>query len=196
MMIATNHRDLGANEIFTTGMLSPPGTFPVNSDLSILKIASTYAEAFESLLQTYEQIGENMPLLAQYEVMFYRNPYMRKVLELIYVDILEFHKKALRYFKQRSERLSISSKDCPRLTTLVPSVEAAILGHMENISYKIWWNFGEPSTTQKPGRKSGKLSSLRGVSKSEGSSGIRSTPHTRGRRKAKTSCRVHMVVCR
>jgi hypothetical protein len=41
-------------------------------------------------------------LLSQYQGLFQRNLNMRKVLALIYSDILEFHTKALKYFRQRS----------------------------------------------------------------------------------------------
>ena len=67
------------------------------------QIASAYTEAFDALLDAYQQIGESLPLLSQYQALFQRNPSMRKVLVLIYNDILEFHKKALKYFRQRSK---------------------------------------------------------------------------------------------
>lgn len=67
------------------------------------QIASAYTEAFDALLDAYQQIGESLPLLAQYQALFERNPNMQKVLALIYSDILEFHKKALKYFRQRSK---------------------------------------------------------------------------------------------
>jgi len=68
----------------------------------LIQVASTYTEAFDALLDAYEQIGENIPLLSQYGALFDRNPHMRVVLEMIYVDIFQFHKKALKYFQQRS----------------------------------------------------------------------------------------------
>jgi len=68
-----------------------------------LQVASTFADAFDALLDAYQDIGENIPLLAQYESLFKDNPHMYTVLELIYTDILEFHRKALSYFKQRSK---------------------------------------------------------------------------------------------
>jgi hypothetical protein len=66
------------------------------------QIASAYTEAFDALLDAYQQIGENLPLLSQYQGLFQRNLNMRRVLALIYSDILEFHTKALKYFRQRS----------------------------------------------------------------------------------------------
>jgi hypothetical protein len=68
----------------------------------LLQVASAYAEAFDALLDAYQQIGESLPLLSQYQTLFVRNPHMRKVLGMMYSDILEFHKKALKYFQQRS----------------------------------------------------------------------------------------------
>jgi hypothetical protein len=67
------------------------------------KVASTFAEAFDELLDVYSDIGESLPMLAQYESLFQEKGYMGKVLELIYVDILKFHHEAYKYFKQRSK---------------------------------------------------------------------------------------------
>lgn len=66
------------------------------------KAASTFAEAFDSLLDAYQRIGEQIPLLSQYETYFSNYPIMRQVLRLQYEDILNFHWKAMKYFKQRS----------------------------------------------------------------------------------------------
>jgi len=49
----------------------------------------------------YYDIGESIPLLAQYQTFLKENPYMNRVLELMYEDILEFHRRAYKYFKQR-----------------------------------------------------------------------------------------------
>jgi hypothetical protein len=94
MPIGTN-KVPAAGTNFSTAIQSPasPG---------LMQVASAYAEAFDALLDAYQQIGESIPLLSQYQTLFARNPHMRKVLEMIYADILEFHKKALKYFQQRS----------------------------------------------------------------------------------------------
>ncbi|KAI9858937.1 MAG: hypothetical protein M1813_007239 [Trichoglossum hirsutum] len=67
----------------------------------LLQTASNWADSFEILLEAYEQIGEEIPLLEQYKAIFDYSPYMRKVLGLIYFDILEFHKRAIRFFSGR-----------------------------------------------------------------------------------------------
>jgi hypothetical protein len=48
------------------------------------------------------QIGEVLPLLEQYKALFNHRVEFREVLALMYEDILEFHKGALRYFSGRS----------------------------------------------------------------------------------------------
>ena len=55
-------------------------------------------ETFDTLLDAYVSIGERMPLLRQYREIFQNTPHMTKVLEMIYADILNFHRMALRVF--------------------------------------------------------------------------------------------------
>jgi hypothetical protein len=43
-----------------------------------------------------------MPLLEQYKSLFGLKPHMKRVLALIYTDILEFHKRAVRMFRGKS----------------------------------------------------------------------------------------------
>ena len=65
----------------------------------LLQVASTFADAFSALIDAYQRIGETIPLLIQYDVLFQKNPDMRQVLELMYHDIFDFHLQALKYFK-------------------------------------------------------------------------------------------------
>ncbi|KAH7122481.1 C2H2 domain-containing protein [Dendryphion nanum] len=64
----------------------------------LLLTAHTFAESFEVLLDAYERIGEQLPLLADYEALFSNSPRMLNVLELMYMDILTFHQDAMRFF--------------------------------------------------------------------------------------------------
>jgi hypothetical protein len=50
------------------------------------------------LLDAYSQIGEHMPLLEQYKEFFGDNEHMIPILALLYADILEFHRRAIRFF--------------------------------------------------------------------------------------------------
>ncbi|KAI0376807.1 hypothetical protein F5Y04DRAFT_273551 [Hypomontagnella monticulosa] len=68
--------------------------------LAFIWVASTFSEAFSSLLDAYKQIGDQMPLLSSYQSLFSDHPHMRSLLVMIFEDILAFHKEALRYFKK------------------------------------------------------------------------------------------------
>jgi hypothetical protein len=68
-----------------------------------MKVASSWAESFDTLLDAYQQIGEQIPLLLQYQTVFETSPHMASVLEMIYKDILEFHQQALRVFGKSSK---------------------------------------------------------------------------------------------
>lgn len=64
----------------------------------MLQTASNFVDSWETLLDAYQQIGEQLPLLQEYESLFHSSPHMIQVLELIYIDILDFHQQAMRYF--------------------------------------------------------------------------------------------------
>jgi hypothetical protein len=69
----------------------------------LLQVTSTWADSFDTILDAYKQIGEQIPLLQQYQALFDHSPHMQTVLEMIYSDILEFHKRALRTFSGPSQ---------------------------------------------------------------------------------------------
>jgi hypothetical protein len=69
---------------------------------TLKQVASTWAESFDTLLDAYRQLAENIPLLGQYQHLFNSDPRMVGVLAIIYEDIIEFHQVALRVFKQSS----------------------------------------------------------------------------------------------
>ncbi len=84
----------------------PPSDAPsqiIQVDAHIFKVASTWARAFDTLLDAYQQLAENIPLLEQYHALFRTTPRMASVLTIIYEDILEFHQTALRVFKRPSK---------------------------------------------------------------------------------------------
>lgn len=68
----------------------------------LLLVANNWAESFDALLDAYQQIGEQIPLLSQYQNVFTENADMRGVLGMMYKDILEFHQQALRVFGKPS----------------------------------------------------------------------------------------------
>jgi hypothetical protein len=67
----------------------------------MLLVASSYSEALNTLLDAYQEIGEHMPLLEQYETHIGNNSYLQEIVGLIYQDILKFHHKAMKHFRQR-----------------------------------------------------------------------------------------------
>ncbi|KAK4195589.1 hypothetical protein QBC40DRAFT_288802 [Triangularia verruculosa] len=67
----------------------------------LLITASSYNEAFDSLLNAYQDIWEQLPLLEEYASALESRPHLQTVLIWIYKDILEFHREAIGYFKHR-----------------------------------------------------------------------------------------------
>ncbi|CEJ62169.1 hypothetical protein PMG11_10677 [Penicillium brasilianum] len=65
--------------------------------------ANTFSEAFSKLLETYQVIGESLPLLEKCQGLLENTPYVRQALESIFNDILEFHEYALCYFQKPSK---------------------------------------------------------------------------------------------
>ena len=68
------------------------------------QVASTWTDAFDTLLDAYEQIGEHIPLLQQYQSLFESSPRMQNVLSLMYSDITEFHQRAIRFFADKGKQ--------------------------------------------------------------------------------------------
>jgi hypothetical protein len=58
--------------------------------------------ASTELLDMYESVSDNLPLVLKYENPFHAKPHRIRVLSLMYKDILDFHQLALAYFRNRS----------------------------------------------------------------------------------------------
>jgi len=67
------------------------------------QVASTYIEAFDTLLSTYEELAEYLPLYTQYESYFHSSPYMYKALGYVYKDLLNFHLRVYKIMKSSSK---------------------------------------------------------------------------------------------
>jgi hypothetical protein len=67
----------------------------------INQVANTWAECFDSLIEAYEEIGEQIPMLRQYQSLFVESPQMQKVLGYIFNDIVEFHTVAIRFLANK-----------------------------------------------------------------------------------------------
>lgn len=60
-------------------------------------------ESLDTLLDAYDQIGHNIPLLQKYKELFDKDDQMKKTLAFIYADVLDFHRRAIRFFNQSGE---------------------------------------------------------------------------------------------
>ncbi|KAI1128502.1 hypothetical protein F5Y10DRAFT_292051 [Nemania abortiva] len=66
----------------------------------LLLTATSWLESFDDLLDAYQLIAQNLPILEGYQSIFGRSPQIQSVLEGIWSNILEFHIRALRIFEQ------------------------------------------------------------------------------------------------
>ncbi|KAH8892450.1 hypothetical protein GQ53DRAFT_646497 [Thozetella sp. PMI_491] len=69
--------------------------------LALVWVASSMQEALTALLDAYQDIGEQMPQLQAYQDYSKVNPYLKEILGMLYGDILEFHREALKCFKKK-----------------------------------------------------------------------------------------------
>jgi adenylate kinase family enzyme len=63
------------------------------------QVASTYTDAFLALLDTYQSISRQLPLLEQYQDLFARHGGMEEILVCMFKNIFDFHLRALRFFQ-------------------------------------------------------------------------------------------------
>ncbi|KAJ2905926.1 hypothetical protein MKZ38_003714 [Zalerion maritima] len=67
----------------------------------LLVSATAHMDTFDSLLDAYKELGMVLPQLDQYSDMFGQYPEMKKLLAEIYCEILNFHRKAMRFFNSK-----------------------------------------------------------------------------------------------
>lgn len=68
----------------------------------LLQIASSFATALESLFAAFERIGENAPRFRRYAEVFRNSERMQHVIALMYEDILQFYRRAIKIFRRRA----------------------------------------------------------------------------------------------
>ncbi|KAL2066161.1 hypothetical protein VTL71DRAFT_2232 [Oculimacula yallundae] len=71
-----------------------------------LQIASKLDGAFDALLDAYEALGHSLPILSAVDTLFHSHPHMKEVLVNVYEDILDFHKRAIGFFKHGTWKLT------------------------------------------------------------------------------------------
>lgn len=65
-----------------------------------MKIASSYTDAFDLVLDAYKDIGNNLPQFEKYAQLFGDKPSVRKALVDVFEVILNFHKQAMKFFRR------------------------------------------------------------------------------------------------
>ncbi|KAK4221419.1 hypothetical protein QBC38DRAFT_492123 [Podospora fimiseda] len=75
----------------------------------MLQTACNLSEALNLLLEAYFELGELMPQLEAYQDYCRNNEHMRTVLALIYKDILDFHRVAMRHFRKSTWKKMFSA---------------------------------------------------------------------------------------
>ncbi|KAJ0110210.1 hypothetical protein J7T55_000642 [Diaporthe amygdali] len=67
--------------------------------LAFVWVASKYADALDRLLEAYQTIWGELPLLSSLQDLTSGRPYTKTILSWIYHDILDFHREAMKYFR-------------------------------------------------------------------------------------------------
>ena len=62
--------------------------------------ASTWVDTLDKIVNTYEEIGEFLPSLSEYQQLLSTCPNLKIYLERYYCDVLEFHRMALAVFSR------------------------------------------------------------------------------------------------
>ena len=66
-----------------------------------IKTTNPRERAFDNVLDVYEQLGNNIPLLYEYTRLFTGLPESERCLVYVYQDVLTFHRLAYRLFSLR-----------------------------------------------------------------------------------------------
>ncbi|KAA6406931.1 MAG: hypothetical protein FRX48_09229 [Lasallia pustulata] len=72
-----------------------------------LKIASNFLEAFDALLDAYKKIGDALPIFSAINDLFSSHSHVQQVLVNLYEDILDFHGRAVRFFRQKAWKITM-----------------------------------------------------------------------------------------
>lgn len=68
-----------------------------------VQVASKYADALDRLLEAYQTIWGELPLLSSFQDLTSGRPYTKTILSWIYHDILDFHREAMKYFRGKGK---------------------------------------------------------------------------------------------
>lgn len=65
------------------------------------QLASDFMSSFDKLIEAYVRIAENLPRFDRLSVAFQNTSDFQQVLAMVYSDILEFHRRAYKFFRRR-----------------------------------------------------------------------------------------------
>ncbi|KAI9727860.1 MAG: hypothetical protein M1834_007906 [Cirrosporium novae-zelandiae] len=71
----------------------------------MLQLASGYTNIFENLIDAYAKIAQAFPRFDRLSEVFKNDRRFQQVLSLVYVDVLEFHRRAYKFFRRRGWQL-------------------------------------------------------------------------------------------
>ncbi|KAK4158351.1 hypothetical protein C8A00DRAFT_28632 [Chaetomidium leptoderma] len=95
----------------------------------LLTVTKSYADAFNSLLEIYQELSEQIPLFESFKSLFSQHGHMRKLLVMIYEDILNFHWMALKY----SARVELFRANWKGFTSKVDHIKGNLRRHKDLI---------------------------------------------------------------
>lgn len=96
---------LGSNEVHAYGECYAPCQIILKLTGPTFEAASTFRDSFNPLIDTYEQLGETLPMRREYEKLLQRRDVMVRILTNICKDILDVHHAALRRFSGKGKKV-------------------------------------------------------------------------------------------
>lgn len=69
--------------------------------LRVSQLSSDFLSSFDKLIAAYARIAENLPRFDRLSTTFATSPDFHQVLAMVYTDILEFHRRAYKFFRRR-----------------------------------------------------------------------------------------------
>jgi hypothetical protein len=77
----------------------------------ILQLSADYLGAFEKLIAAYGRIAENLPRFDRLSNAFKDSSDFQQVLAVVYSDILDFHRKAYKFFKKNGDPICTPKRE-------------------------------------------------------------------------------------
>src|ERR1700753_1557660 len=104
----------------------------------LLQVTSNHMNALDGLLDVYKELGESLPIVEHYANQLQNKniPHLQQIIECIFSDIIKFHHKAYKFFKQRGQFTQVSSRIKMSIDANVHymySLETTIRSNLENL---------------------------------------------------------------